>query len=283
MSSFIGWWQTLPYRTDPVIFSIGSFQIKYYGVMYIVAFSLTYFLLNRRVRMKEYEIKKEVLENFFFVVILYVLIGGRLGYALFYNLKYFIGHPLEIFLPFSFSNGFEFTGIAGMSYHGAVIGAFIGTYLFCRKNGMEMWGFTDFVMPAVPLGYTFGRLGNFINGELYGRVTDSAIGMYFPMAGDEKLRHPSQLYEALLEGVFIFAVLWSLRNRKLIRGFFFSAYLILYGLVRFIIEYFREPDDHLGFVLFNFSMGQLLCFLMIVSGLAILVLNKKKAAAGPLL
>ncbi|MFA7123129.1 MAG: prolipoprotein diacylglyceryl transferase family protein, partial [Candidatus Delongbacteria bacterium] len=124
MNSFLTWWQTLPERIDPVIFSIGTFQIKYYGVMYIVAFSITYFLLNYRIKKNEFEIEKEKLENFFFAVIIWVLIGGRLGYVLFYNFMYYLKNPLEIFLPFSFNGGFRFTGIAGMSYHGAVIAAF---------------------------------------------------------------------------------------------------------------------------------------------------------------
>lgn len=273
MNSFLTWWQTLPERIDPVIFSIGTFQIKYYGVMYIVAFSLTYILLNYRIKKHEFEIEKEKLENFFFAVIIWVLIGGRLGYVLFYNFMYYLKNPLEIFLPFSFNGGFRFTGIAGMSYHGAVIAAFIGTWLFCRKNKIGLWSFTDFVMPAVPLGYTFGRLGNFINGELYGRETASWIGMNFPLAGGGALRHPSQLYEAFFEGIVIFIILWSLRNKKFVKGFFFSAYLILYGLVRFMIEYFREPDDHLGFVLLNLSMGQVLCLVMIFSGLMIMIFN----------
>lgn len=276
MESFSSWWQTIPYKIDPTIIHVGSFQVKYYGLMYIVAFSLTYFLLSRRIKNKEFELKNDVLENYFFQVIIFVLIGGRIGYVLFYNLKYFISNPLEIILPFRFENGFEFTGIAGMSYHGAVIAAFIGTYYFTRKNKLEFLKFTDFVVPAVPLGYTFGRIGNFINGELYGRVTDSAVGMYFPLAGDELLRHPSQLYEAVFEGIFIFAVLWSIRNKKFSSGFFLSAYFILYGLVRFIIEYFREPDGQLGFVLFNFSMGQVLCFAMIISGVVIFAAGRKK-------
>jgi len=275
MNSFLTWWQTLPERIDPVIFSMGTFQIKYYGVMYIVAFSITYYLLNYRIRRKEFCIEKEKLENFFFTVIISVLIGGRLGYVLFYNLMYYLKNPLEIFLPFSFHGGFRFTGIAGMSYHGAVIAAFIGTWLFCRKNKIDLWRFTDFVMPAVPLGYTFGRLGNFINGELYGRETSTWIGMNFPLAGGGALRHPSQLYEAFFEGIFIFIILWSLRNKKFAKGFFFSVYLILYGLVRFMIEYFREPDDHLGFVLLNLSMGQVLCLVMIISGVLILLINRK--------
>ncbi|HXK50581.1 MAG TPA: prolipoprotein diacylglyceryl transferase [Clostridiales bacterium] len=278
MNSFLTWWQSLPERIDPVIFSAGTFQIKYYGVMYIVAFSITYVLLSFRIKKHEFEIEKENLENFFFTVIIWVLIGGRLGYVLFYNFMYFVKSPLEIFLPFSFHGGFRFTGIAGMSYHGAVIAAFIGTWLFCRKNKIDLWGFTDFVMPAVPLGYTFGRLGNFINGELYGRETMSWIGMHFPLAGSGSLRHPSQLYEAFFEGIFIFIILWILRNKNFVKGFFFSAYLILYGLVRFMIEYFREPDEQLGFVLLNLSMGQVLCVIMILSGLFIMILNKKKAA-----
>lgn len=277
MDGFFQWWQTIPQRMDPVIFSIGSFQLKYYGVMYIVAFSTTYFLLKYRLKRKEYELNDEVLENFFFTVILFVLIGGRLGYVLFYNFFYFLKNPLEIFLPFTFNDGFKFTGIAGMSYHGALIAAFAGTWHFCRKNGLAFRKFTDFVIPAVPLGYTFGRIGNFINGELYGRVTDSSIGMVFPLAGDGIARHPSQLYEALFEGIFIFAVLWILRNKKLNEGFFAAAYLILYGSVRFLIEYFREPDEHLGFVLLGFSMGQVLCILMILAGAAVLFINKKAA------
>ncbi|MDD3045198.1 MAG: prolipoprotein diacylglyceryl transferase [Candidatus Delongbacteria bacterium] len=255
---------------------MGTFQIKYYGVMYIVAFSLTYILLNYRIKKHEFEIEKEKLENFFFTVIIWVLIGGRLGYVLFYNFMYYLKNPLEIFLPFSFNGGFRFTGIAGMSYHGAVIAAFIGTWLFCRKSKIDLWKFVDFVMPAVPLGYTFGRLGNFINGELYGRETASWIGMNFPLAGGGALRHPSQLYEAFFEGIVIFIILWSLRNKKFVKGIFFSAYLILYGLVRFVIEYFREPDDHLGFVLLNLSMGQVLCMVMILSGLVILKLGSNK-------
>ncbi|MBU4487362.1 MAG: prolipoprotein diacylglyceryl transferase [Candidatus Delongbacteria bacterium] len=276
MESFLAWWQTLPYRIDPTIVQLGTFQIKYYGLMYIIAFSLTFYLLNLRIKNKEFDIKKEILENYFFMIIIFVLIGGRLGYVLFYNMEYYIHNPLEIFLPFKFNNGFEFTGIAGMSYHGAVIAAFIGTYYFSKKNKLEFLKFTDFIVTAAPLGYTFGRIGNFLNGELYGRVTESDIGMYFPLAGDEMLRHPSQLYEAVFEGVFIFLILWNIRKYKFRNGFFISAYFILYGIVRFVIEYFREPDDQLGFVLLNLSMGQVLCFVMIISGLILFISCGKK-------
>jgi phosphatidylglycerol:prolipoprotein diacylglycerol transferase len=271
MKAFADWWQTLPYNIDPTLVQFGTFQIKYYGLMYIVAFSVTFYLLNYRIKKKEFDIKKEVLENYFFSVILFILIGGRMGYVLFYNFSYFINNPLEVFLPFRFRNGFEFTGIAGMSYHGAVIAAFFGTYYFAKKNKLNFLELTDFVVTAAPLGYTFGRIGNFLNGELYGRVTDVPWGMYFPMAGDEMLRHPSQLYEAVFEGILIFSVLWILRNKKFRHGFFVSAYLILYGTVRFFIEFVREPDDHLGFVLAGMTMGQVLCVFMILSGTAILI------------
>lgn len=278
MGSFWKWWQTIPYRTDPDIISIAGFQLKYYGLMYILAFGLTFYLLNYRIKKNEYSLKKELLENYFFYVIVFVLLGGRLGYVVFYNLSYFIKNPLEIFLPFSFKDGVEFTGIAGMSYHGALLAAVAGTYFFARKNSVDFLRFSDFVVTAAPLGYTFGRLGNFINGELYGRVTEMSFGMYFPMAGDGLLRHPSQLYEAFFEGVFIFGVLWMIRNKEFPRGFLMSLYLIMYGTVRFFIEFLREPDEHIGFFMSWMTIGQILCLLMIVSGVLIIFFQKKKAA-----
>ncbi len=278
MGSFWKWWQTIPYRTDPDIISIAGFQLKYYGLMYILAFGLTFYLLNYRIKKNEYSLKKELLENYFFYVIVFVLLGGRLGYVVFYNLSYFIKNPLEIFLPFSFKDGVEFTGIAGMSYHGALLAAVAGTYFFAKKNSVDFLHFSDFVVTAAPLGYTFGRLGNFINGELYGRVTEMSFGMYFPMAGDGLLRHPSQLYEAFFEGVFIFGVLWMIRNKEFPRGFLMSLYLIMYGTVRFFIEFLREPDEHIGFFMSWMTIGQILCLLMIVSGVLIIFFQKKKAA-----
>jgi phosphatidylglycerol---prolipoprotein diacylglyceryl transferase len=279
METISSWWQTLPYRIDPSILTIGTFQVKYYGLMYIAAFSLTYYLLGLRIKRNEFPIKKDQLENYIFQIIIFILIGGRLGYVLFYNFSYFLSNPLEIFLPFRFRDGFEFTGIAGMSYHGAVVSGLAGTYYFAKKNGLKFLSMADFVVSAAPLGYTFGRIGNFLNGELYGRTTESAVGMYFPLAGDRALRHPSQLYEAFFEGIFIFAILWSLRNFKLKSGSLVSFYLILYGVVRFVIEFFREPDDHLGLVLLGMSMGQVLCTGMILAGLFIMSYAYMKKAA----
>ncbi len=267
MYDFWSWWQHLPENIDPVILSIGSFRLQYYGLMYIVAFALTYFLVRYRIKHEErFEISTDQLNDVMTYMILGLIIGARLGYVVFYNLAYYLKHPLEIFLPFSFSNGFTFTGISGMSYHGGLIGVVIAGWLCVRKSKLNPWSVIDLFIPAGPLGYTFGRLGNFINGELYGRVTTSPIGMYFPLAQTRQLRHPSQLYEAFFEGIFLFAVLWSMRRLKMPRGAMLALYLIGYGLVRFIIEFFRQPDEHLGFVISSFSMGQVLCAVMIIAG-----------------
>ncbi len=154
-----------------------------------------------------------------------------------------------------------------MSFHGGFIGVLISAWLYMRKTDLNFLDMADLFFPAVPLGYTFGRLGNFINGELYGRITTSPIGMYFPSAPGTGLRHPSQLYEAFFEGVFLFFVLWNMRKMQNPRGAMIAFYLIGYGAVRFVIEYFRQPDAHLGFVLLSLSMGQVLCGAMIVSGI----------------
>ncbi|MGD8519827.1 MAG: prolipoprotein diacylglyceryl transferase [Desulfobacterales bacterium] len=280
MNDFWSWWQHLPQNIDPVIFSIGSFRLQYYGLMYIVAFALTFFLaVYRAKRENRFEVSMDQLKDVMTYMIVGLIIGARLGYVVFYNFSYYLKHPLEIFLPFSFSNGFTFTGISGMSYHGGLIGVVLAGWLYVRRTQLNPWDIIDLFFPAAPLGYTFGRLGNFINGELYGRVTSAKIGMYFPLAETRELRHPSQLYEAFFEGIFLFAVLWSVRKFKLPRGAMLPLYLIGYGLVRFIIEYFREPDAHLGFVLFSFSMGQVLCFLMIVSGIALYIYLFQKQQA----
>lgn len=267
MDDFWSWWQHLPNNISPVILEIGWFKLQYYGLMYIVAFAVTYFLVLYRVKHEDrFEITKDQVKDVTTLLIIGLIIGARLGYVLFYNLSYYLTHPLEIILPFSFSNGFQFTGISGMSYHGGLVGVIIAGWLYMRKAKIDFWKGVDLFMPVIPLGYTFGRLGNFINGELYGRITTASIGMYFPLAPTKELRHPSQLYEAFFEGIFLFAVLWSIRKINLPKGAMLAIYLIGYGLVRFIIEYFREPDAHLGFVLHSFSMGQILCSLMIISG-----------------
>jgi phosphatidylglycerol:prolipoprotein diacylglycerol transferase len=268
MDGFWKSWQHLPENIDPVILEIGAFRLQYYGLMYIVAFTVTYVLVVYRIKHEDrFQITLAQVKDVTVSMILGLVIGARLGYVIFYNLSYYIRHPLEIFLPFQFSDGISFTGISGMSYHGGLVGLLLAAGLFARKHKLSFREGADLYSPVVPLGYTFGRLGNFINGELYGRVTDSPIGMYFPLAPGLERRHPSQLYEAFFEGIFLFTVLWTLRQKKFPKGALLALYLIGYGIVRFFIEYFREPDAHLGFVFFSFTMGQILCGLMILSGI----------------
>lgn len=268
--SFWDFWQHIPEKLDPVLFEIGGFKLQYYGLMYIVAFALTYGMAFYRLKTEErFDVSREQVENLLMNMILGLLIGARLGYVLFYNLPYYINHPAEIILPFEFSNGFRFTGITGMSYHGGAIGVLLASWLYIRRAGLDFLEMADLLIPVIPLGYTFGRIGNFINGELYGRVTTSPIGMYFPEAYGAEMRHPSQLYEAFFEGVFLFGILWMLRKRVRIKGSMLAFYLLGYGLIRFVIEFFREPDAHIGFVFMSLSVGQLLCGAMILSGILI--------------
>ncbi len=272
MAEFRDWWQHLPQNISPVIFEIGWFKLQYYGLMYIVAFAITFFLVLYRVKHDDrFELTTDQIKDATTYLILGLIIGARLGYVVFYNFSYYLSHPLEIILPFSFSNGVAFTGISGMSYHGGLIGTIVAGWLYFRKSTLGWWDGVDLYVPVIPMGYTFGRLGNFINGELYGRVTESSIGMYFPLAPTRELRHPSQLYEAFFEGIFLFAVLWSMRKLKMPKGASLAFYMIGYGTVRFFIEYFRQPDDHIGFVVLSFSMGQILCAFMVAAGFGLYV------------
>ncbi len=275
MGSFINAWQHLPSHISPTLFSIGSFQLRYYSLMYLVAFAVVYFLFVYRIKRKEISLKAEIFQDYLIWAMVGLIVGARLGYALFYNFSYYLSHPLEIILPFDFSNGVRFVGLSGMSYHGGLIGIVLVTVYFCRKHKINLWQFGDWLCAAVPLGYMFGRFGNFINGELWGRVTTVPWGMYFPLDASQSLRHPSQLYEALFEGLFLFTVLWMIRKRSPFTGFIVGLYIFGYGLVRFIIEFFREPDAQLGFVLGFNTMGQVLCTLMMLVGIAVILWRRR--------
>lgn len=267
MAAFWHWWQHLPENIDPVIFQIGGFKLQYYGLMYLVAFATTYLLASYRIKKEDqWDLSQDHLQGLLTAMIIGLVVGARLGYVLFYNLNYYLEHPLEIILPVSFNGGVRFTGISGMSYHGGLICTIIAAGWYIRKSNLNFRAMADLFIPCIPAAYTFGRLGNFINGELWGRATTVPWGMYFPTGGPD-LRHPSQLYEAVGEGILLFLILWPLRNKVRPPGAMLSLYLIGYGTVRFIIEFFREPDEHLSFVFLKFSMGQVLCTGMVIAGI----------------
>jgi phosphatidylglycerol---prolipoprotein diacylglyceryl transferase len=267
MESLINTWQQLPFNINPALFSIGSFQFRYYSLMYLVGFAIVYCLTCYRIKSENYEYTAETVQDYLVWAMLGVIFGARLGDVLIYNFSYFAHHPLEIFLPFNFSNGITFTGISGMSYHGGVIGVIIVSVLFMRKRKIDFWKFADLIVPSIPLGYTFGRIGNFINGELFGRVTAMPWGMYFPLDPTQSRRHPSQLYEAFCEGIVLFIVLWLMRKKKYFDGYLLGLYIFGYGFARFMIEFFREPD----FIVGPISIGQLLCALMMAVGVIIII------------
>lgn len=267
MDGITAFWQNLPSHMNPAIFTVGSFSLRWYSAMYLLALITVYLLTSWRIRRGEVRIppSSDALADLLITSILGIIIGGRLGYVLFYDLPYFARHPLEILLPFSLEGGFHYVGFSGMSFHGGLVGVLLVFAIVARRRGWSLMELLDGLAPAIPLGYTFGRLGNFINGELYGRVTHSALGMRFPAAPTGDLRFPSQLFEAFGEGLLLFAVLWPLRNRRPFAGFLSGCYLFGYGAVRFFVEFTREPDAQLGFVLGPFSMGQVLCFAMMVA------------------
>lgn len=284
MENFLSVYQHLPLYINPIAFRIGIFSIHWYSLMYLAAFLTVYLLLMYRIKKKEGEYDKSFIFDFLVYAIIGLLIGARLGYVLFYNLSYYFSHPLEIILPIR-ATGF---GIYGMSYFGGVIGIILVSLIFAKRKKINFWQLADFVVPAIPVGYFFGRIGNFLNGELYGRITQKPWGMYFPLDPTGLLRHPSQLYEAFFEGLVIFAILWSFRNLKTsdvqidrrfkdIRcpnGSLLLLYLFLYGLSRFFIEFFREPDPQIGLAFGFLTLGQILSSLLMVVAIAIYFLKK---------
>lgn len=208
------------------------------------------------------------MQNLIFDFLLYsfiaALLGGRIGYVLLYNFSYFWAHPLAIISPYDIASG-QYVGLYGMSYHGALLGVILAIAYFCKNNRLSFWRWADFIAPAIPAGYFFGRVGNFLNGELYGRITTSPLGMYFAQ-DPTTLRHPSQLYEAFGEGILLFVILWTLRNKKFKPGTLSLLYIMGYGIVRFFLEFFRQPDPQVGFLLNYFTLGQILCVAMVIMG-----------------
>ncbi len=262
---------------NPVLLSLGPLQIRWYGLMYVIGFSAAYILVSHQAKKFGWKQLLLHLDNLNLALIVGVVVGGRLGYVLLYNPAHYLSHPLEI--PATWSGG--------MSFHGGLLGALTGGFLYCRRHGLDPWKVADLFIVTVPVGLFFGRLGNFINGELYGRTTSVPWAMRFPDGGPLP-RHPSQLYEAGLEGLLLFLILWSLKAKPWQpatppakpwpHGSMLALFLALYGGCRFLVEFVREPDAQIGFIVMHFSMGQLLCALMIAAG-ALLWIGRKKAQA----
>jgi phosphatidylglycerol:prolipoprotein diacylglycerol transferase len=254
---------------NPILVALGPIRVTWYGMMYVLGFILSYLLIRAQVKKKDFRISLEEIQGLYFDLILGLIIGARLGYVFFYDLQAYLSNPLEIFAVWH----------GGMSFHGGLIGILIAAVFFCRKKKKSFWKLSDLFVVTAPLGLALGRIGNFINGELYGRVTQVPWGMIFPKGGPLP-RHPSQLYESALEGGLLFLILWRVKEKKHAEGYLLALFIFLYGAFRFFIEFFREPDVQLGFVLGPLSMGQILCTVMIAVGILLMIYLKRRAKPG---
>ena len=256
---------------DPVALRLGPLVIRWYGIMYAIAFLAGYLILQRRVVREPYASKgwtKDDVGTLIFDAVAGVIGGGRLGYVLFYKPGYYATHPLDIFKLWD----------GGMSFHGGAIGVMLALWWFASRHKRAWLEVTDLLVPLVPIGLGLGRLGNFINGELWGRAADPALpwAMIFPQAGSTP-RHPSQVYELILEGIVLYVLLWLYQRRRPFQGAVSAAFLVGYGVFRFAVEHFREPDDYLGILRLGLSMGQWLCVPMILGGAGLWWWSRRRA------
>lgn len=263
---------------DPVALQIGPLAIHWYGLTYLAAFGLFFLLARQRLQHEPYASIRTPsawsvrdVEDLLFLGVLGVVVGGRIGYCLFYKPGYYLSHPLEIAAIWQ----------GGMSFHGGLVGVLISQWWFARTRGRPWLQVMDLIAPCVPTGLAAGRLGNFINGELWGRVADPTLpwAMVFPGAGPAA-RHPSQIYQFLLEGLLLFVLLWLLARKPQPMGRVSAAFLIGYGGLRFVAEYFRQPDDFLGLLSLGLSMGQWLCLPMVAAGLGLWVWSGRQRSVG---
>ncbi|MRR55063.1 MAG: prolipoprotein diacylglyceryl transferase [Deltaproteobacteria bacterium] len=251
----------------PYLFKIGTLEVRWYGLMYILGFLAVYLTALSGAKRKKLPLSKDDIADLVFALAVGLIVGARFGYALFYNVSYYLANPLKVFAVWE----------GGMSFHGGLIGTVLAALYFSRKKKIGMLQIADLITPAAPIGLGLGRLGNFINGELYGRVTDVPWGVVFPTGGPLP-RHPSQLYEAILEGPVLFVILWLVRRSNAPPGMVLWVFLALYGLFRPFVELFREPDQQLGFLFGAFTMGQLLSLPLFLIGTTMIVVSYKRAS-----
>ncbi len=264
---------------DPVALQIGPLAIHWYGLTYLAAFGLFWLLAMRRLRHQPYASltgpgawSPRDVEDILFLGVMGVVLGGRIGYCLFYKPGYYLSHPLEIFAVWQ----------GGMSFHGGLLGVLVSQWWFARTRGKPWLQVMDLIAPCVPTGLAAGRVGNFINGELWGRAASADLpwGMVFPGSGSALPRHPSQIYQFLLEGLLLFVLLWLYARKPRRMGQVSAMFLVGYGVLRFIAEFFREPDDFLGVLALGLSMGQWLCLPMILGGAALWRWADKRVSRG---
>ena len=260
------------HNLNPVLINLGFFEIRWYSLAYIFGILIGWWVAKKIVIFKTLDkdivFNIKLFDDFISYIIISIILGGRIGYIIFYNLSYYFNNPLDMFKIWE----------GGMSFHGGLIGVMIGTYFFSKKIKISTFFFLDIVAAVAPIGIFFGRIANFINSELYGKPTDVFWGVIFPQI-DKIPRHPSQLYEALLEGFILFAILYYLVFRKKLKtGLCSSLFLILYGFFRIISEQYRQPDTQVGYLFDLFSMGSFLSFIMILVGLFIFIKVKDNEA-----
>ena len=249
---------------NPVLLQLGPLEVRYYGLFYALGFVITYFLVYHLAKRKALNITKDDAADFILYLLVGIVSGARVVYVLFYNLPFYIKNPFEIIAVWH----------GGLSFHGGMIGAIVATYIFCRKKKIGFYDIADIAVIPVALALALGRIGNFINAELYGRITsvswcvDYSKNQYV-MDIPGGCRHPSQIYESL-KNFFIFAVLWFIKDKKLPKGLMFWAFVALYGLLRTIMEFFRQPDEQVGYIFSYFTMGQLLSFPLFLFGIFML-------------
>jgi phosphatidylglycerol:prolipoprotein diacylglycerol transferase len=255
----------IPYPDiNPVAIKLGPLKFRWYGLMYMVGFAAAWLLGRYRAGRKHFDWTGREVDDFIFMAVAGLILGARIGYVLFYNPGVYLDDPLQVLMVWK----------GGMSFHGGLLGVCAACWFFGRKTGRAFFQVTDFIVPLTPIGILAGRLGNFINGELYGRITSAPWAMVFPDGGPYA-RHPSQLYEAFLEGVVLFAAVWIYSSKPRPYRSVSGLFILLYGSFRFFVEFFRQPDLQLGFVAFDWmTMGQLLSLPMILGGIALIAWSR---------
>ncbi|HJN56891.1 MAG: prolipoprotein diacylglyceryl transferase [Candidatus Woesearchaeota archaeon] len=251
------------HNIDPVLLSVGPFEIHYYGLFFVLGFVLAYFIINYLAKRKELPLSKDDIADLILYVIVGVVLGARIFYVFVYNLPFYLNNPSQIIAIW---NG-------GLSFHGGLIGAVIVALIFCKKKKIHFYELADIAVVPLALGLALGRLGNFTNGELYGRITNVPWAMKFQDA--EGFRHPSQLY-ASFKDLVIFFTLWVIKDKKMPKGFIFWLFVVMYSAFRFTVEFFRQPDEQLGFIIGFLSMGQILSIIMFLVGVVFIYRVSRK-------